>query len=65
MLVVDDKKLNLDIIKRYLIEVGYDTVCVTSGSGTLRLIETDPLQFSVVLLRPNFPLRQGLAIRCL
>src|SRR3954454_21950666 len=55
ILVVDDEKMALTLIERFLREGGYDVVVAESGFECIDLFRRDPLRFSVVLLDFSLP----------
>jgi CheY-like chemotaxis protein len=59
ILVVDDEKMALTLIERFLTEAGYDVVVAQSGFECLDLFRRDPLRFSLVLLDFSLPFMDG------
>jgi len=50
ILVVDDERFNLELIREYLSEEAIEPVCVERGDLALALLYESPRRFSAVLL---------------
>ena len=62
LLVVDDERINLDIISEHLDELHYDIVQATSGSEALALLLSAPGKFDLLLLDHMMPGMEGLTL---
>ena len=59
ILVVDDEKMALTLIERFLREAGYDVVVAQSGFEAIDFFRRDPLRYSLVLLDFSLPFMDG------
>src|ERR1700736_2493218 len=59
ILVVDDEKMALILIERFLREAGYDVVVAHSGFEAIDFFRREPVRFSLVLLDFSLPFMDG------
>ena len=62
ILIVDDEPLELDIIKRYLTNIGYNTVEAADGVEAWDIIQQAKYQFDSIILDRNMPNMNGLEL---
>ena len=60
VLIVDDEPLELDIINRYLTNIGYNTVQAADGVEAWNIIQEGKYQFDTIILDRNMPNMNGL-----
>ena len=60
ILIVDDEPLELDIIKRHLTNVGYNTIEAADGVEAWNIIQEGKYQFDTIILDRNMPNMNGL-----
>ena len=59
ILVVDDEKMALTLIERFLRDAGYDVVVAQSGFEAVDFFRREPLRYSLVLLDFSLPFMDG------
>lgn len=59
VLVVDDEKMALTLIERFLREAGYDVVVAQSGFEAVDFFRREPHRYSLVLLDFSLPFMDG------
>jgi CheY-like chemotaxis protein len=59
ILLVDDEAMALALVKRILVEAGYNVVCAQSGFECLDLFRNSPDKFDLVLLDLTMPMMNG------
>ena len=59
ILLVDDEAMALALVKRILVEAGYNVICAQSGPECLELFRAAPEKFDLVLLDFTMPLMNG------
>ncbi|HYY13875.1 MAG TPA: response regulator [Chthoniobacterales bacterium] len=59
ILLVDDEAMALALVKRILMEAGYNVVCAQSGFECLELFRNSPDKFDLVLLDLTMPMMNG------
>src|SRR3954470_1798599 len=59
VLVVDDEKMALTLIERFLREANYDVVTAQSGFEAIEFFRREPHRFSMVLLDFSLPFMDG------
>jgi CheY-like chemotaxis protein/anti-sigma regulatory factor (Ser/Thr protein kinase) len=62
ILVVDDELINLEIIREYLEDAGYDLELVQSGDTAWHRLETSPRPFDLVILDRMMPGMNGIEV---
>jgi CheY-like chemotaxis protein len=59
ILLVDDEAMALALVKRILVEAGYNVICAQSGFECLELFRNAPDKFDLVLLDLTMPMMNG------
>jgi CheY-like chemotaxis protein len=59
ILLVDDEAMALALVKRILLEAGYNVICAQSGFECLELFRNSPDKFDLVLLDLTMPMMNG------
>lgn len=59
ILLVDDEAMALALVKRILVEAGYNVICAQSGVECLELFRAAPDKFDLVLLDLSMPMMNG------
>jgi CheY-like chemotaxis protein len=59
ILIVDDEKMALTLIERFLRDAGYDVVSAVSGFEAIDFFRREPHRFSLVLLDFSLPFMDG------
>src|SRR5215210_7593874 len=59
ILVIDDEKMALTLIERFLREAGYDVVVAQSGFEAMDFFRREPYRYSLVLLDFSLPFMDG------
>ncbi|HET9418188.1 MAG TPA: response regulator [Chthoniobacterales bacterium] len=59
ILLVDDEAMALALVKRILVEAGYNVVCAQSGFECVELFRNSPDKFDLVLLDLTMPMMNG------
>jgi CheY-like chemotaxis protein len=59
ILLVDDEAMALALVKRILVEAGYNVICAQSGFECVELFRNSPDKFDLVLLDLTMPMMNG------
>lgn len=59
ILLVDDEAMALALVKRILVEAGYNVICAQSGFECLELFRNAPDKFDLILLDLTMPMMNG------
>jgi CheY-like chemotaxis protein len=59
ILLVDDEAMALTLVKRILVDAGYNVVCAQSGFECIELFRSSPYKYDLVLLDFSMPMMNG------
>lgn len=62
ILVAEDEPLNVELIRRYLVDEGYELVFATDGQEAWSILESQPEKFDAVLLDRMMPRMDGMQV---